>query len=539
MRAQNEPPETVVRLVRGEIDGEPTDVPGAYRVERVDEGASRRGASGRRAAPPSSPGSPSARGRASGARPLRGARRQGDAARAARSTAVEMHAGARARAGGECGAARRRERHASSARTRSTLPPELDGFDRALVDAPCSGLGVLAARPDLRWRAKPLPELQLDLLRAAAERVRPGGTIVYSVCTINADENEAVVDAIGPRARPLGDEWPEFRAPDAAGVPADAAARATARPASSSPGFGGTPKIARVPLADWIRTVEVEPSLYAADFSRLGDQIDVLMRAGARIFHFDVGDGHFVPPITIGPIVLESIAPHVHDAGGRVDCHLMVDNPRAHFAAFARGRRRQRHRSTTRPSTTCRRSSRRPGARACRSGSPSTRRPTPEDADAAARRRRPRPLHEHPPRLLAARSSCRTRSSGSASCRGAASGGCYVQVDGGIGPRTSRGVHDAGRDLLVAGTSIFGARGPAARLPPARSKPWREPCERALELAERGRGTTHPNPSSAPSSSATARSSARAGTRRKGQAACRGASRSPRRASRRAARRFT
>ena len=92
------------------------------------------------------------------------------------------------------------------------LPPELDGFDRALVDAPCSGLGVLNARPDLRWRAEPLPELQLELLRAAAARVRPGGTVVYSVCTINADECEAVVDASGLEVDPsLADEWPQFR----------------------------------------------------------------------------------------------------------------------------------------------------------------------------------------------------------------------------------------------------------------------------------------------------------------------------------------
>jgi 16S rRNA (cytosine967-C5)-methyltransferase len=90
------------------------------------------------------------------------------------------------------------------------LPAGLTGYDRALVDAPCSGLGVLAGRPDLRWRAAPLPELQLDLLRAAAERVRPGGTIVYSVCTINADENEAVVDASGLAVVPLGEEWPGF-----------------------------------------------------------------------------------------------------------------------------------------------------------------------------------------------------------------------------------------------------------------------------------------------------------------------------------------
>jgi 16S rRNA (cytosine967-C5)-methyltransferase len=88
------------------------------------------------------------------------------------------------------------------------------GFDRALVDAPCSGLGVLAQRPDLRWRAKPLPELQLALLRAAAERVRPGGTILYAVCTLNVDENEAVVDASGLEVdTSLADEWTAHRHP--------------------------------------------------------------------------------------------------------------------------------------------------------------------------------------------------------------------------------------------------------------------------------------------------------------------------------------
>jgi len=96
------------------------------------------------------------------------------------------------------------------------LPAELTGFDRALVDAPCSGLGVLASRPDLRWRAQPLPELQLELLLAAAEHVRDGGTVTYSVCTVNADEAESVVDAAvagGGLAvdATLADEWPRFR----------------------------------------------------------------------------------------------------------------------------------------------------------------------------------------------------------------------------------------------------------------------------------------------------------------------------------------
>jgi ribulose-phosphate 3-epimerase len=82
---------------------------------------------------------------------------------------------------------------------------------------------------------------------------------------------------------------------------------------------------------DWIRTVEIEPSLYAADFTRLGDQIRHLLNAGARIFHFDIGDGHFVEPVTIGPVVLRSIAPMIHEAGGVIDCHLMVTNPEHHF----------------------------------------------------------------------------------------------------------------------------------------------------------------------------------------------------------------
>jgi 16S rRNA (cytosine967-C5)-methyltransferase len=93
------------------------------------------------------------------------------------------------------------------------LPAELTGFDRVLVDAPCSGLGVLASRPDLRWRAQPLPELQSELLRVAAERVKPDGTITYAVCTIAAAENEDVVDASGLQVESLNEEWPQYAHP--------------------------------------------------------------------------------------------------------------------------------------------------------------------------------------------------------------------------------------------------------------------------------------------------------------------------------------
>jgi ribulose-phosphate 3-epimerase len=80
-----------------------------------------------------------------------------------------------------------------------------------------------------------------------------------------------------------------------------------------------------------MRTVEIEPSIYAADFAHLGDQVKHVLNAGAKIFHFDVGDGHFVEPITTGPVVLRSIAPIIHQAGGVIDVHLMVTNPDHHF----------------------------------------------------------------------------------------------------------------------------------------------------------------------------------------------------------------
>jgi ribulose-phosphate 3-epimerase len=80
----------------------------------------------------------------------------------------------------------------------------------------------------------------------------------------------------------------------------------------------------------------VAPSILSADFGRLGDQVQTVLDAGARVIHFDVMDGHFVPPITIGPLVLQGIADQVHDAGGVVDVHLMIERPERQVAEFAK-----------------------------------------------------------------------------------------------------------------------------------------------------------------------------------------------------------
>jgi 16S rRNA (cytosine967-C5)-methyltransferase len=218
MRAQNEPPETVVRLNRRKpeaagVEGTPDpELPDALHVERVDEAALERGLVW-----PQTRGSQLA-GIAVGAR-------EGDrtldlcAAPGGKATqlagevvAVEKHPGRARQLEENCerlGAANVRVVCADAL----DLPAELTGFDRALVDAPCSGLGVLNSRADLRWRARPLPELQRDLLRVAAQRVRPGGTVLYSVCTLSAEENEDVVDATGLSPESLADEWPQFRHP--------------------------------------------------------------------------------------------------------------------------------------------------------------------------------------------------------------------------------------------------------------------------------------------------------------------------------------
>lgn len=205
---------------------------------------------------------------------------------------------------------------------------------------------------------------------------------------------------------------------------------------------------------EWVRDAEVEPSLYAADFARLGEQIEQLLRAGCRIFHFDVGDGHFVEPVTIGPVVLESIAPLVHKAGGVLDCHLMVSNPLRHFPQIARagGDSATFHYEVADDVPATIAAARRHGLQAGVAFNPES---EPEDVAAvAADADLVLCMSIHPgysgqefmPEALERVERLRA----------ALPEHIHVQVDGGIDSDNVRSVYDAGATLLVAGSAIYG-----------------------------------------------------------------------------------
>lgn len=205
-------------------------------------------------------------------------------------------------------------------------------------------------------------------------------------------------------------------------------------------------------------STRIAPSILSADFARLGSQVEEVMAAGARVIHFDVMDGHFVPPITVGPLVCAAIADQVHDAGGVVDVHLMIERPEAQVGEFAKAGADciSIHPEATPHSHRVVGSIKDEGCLAGLALNPGT----------------PVSVAEQ----LAAEVDlvlCMTVNPGWGGqsfiptspekiSKLAEATGATVEVDGGIDAKTAPRAVEAGASLLVAGSAIFGAEDPAA-----------------------------------------------------------------------------
>ncbi len=210
---------------------------------------------------------------------------------------------------------------------------------------------------------------------------------------------------------------------------------------------------------DVMRDVRVAPSILAADFSRLGEQVAQVMAAGARVIHVDVMDGHFVPPISIGAGVAGSLRDQVHEAGGVLDVHLMVERPERHIEDFAAAGADSIavHWEATPNVHYALKAVREAGCNAGLAINPAT---PPEVVAGLAE------AYDH---LLCmtvnpgwgGQSYIESSTAKVARLRELLPEGMPIEVDGGIGVETARVCAEAGATLFVAGSSIFGQDDPA------------------------------------------------------------------------------
>ncbi len=212
-------------------------------------------------------------------------------------------------------------------------------------------------------------------------------------------------------------------------------------------------------MAELVTENRVAPSILSADFARLGEQIEAVMDAGARVIHFDVMDGRFVPPITIGPLVCSSIADQVHAAGGAIDVHLMIAEPERQIEAFAEAGADAVtfHEEATPHANRTLAAIRELGCLAGVAINPGT--PVSALAELEG---------------LADVVLCMTvnpgwggqsfipASPGKVARLREIVGDAKIEVDGGIDAATAGSVADAGASLFVAGSAVFGADDPAA-----------------------------------------------------------------------------